>query len=189
MLSYRHNGGESENKIMIKQNELSTELQEMGFVPTTQEVVEQTVQYPSVVDFSLDEDERLIADLTTRQVSYCSMNAETADEKMALYNAQNNPEKRLKDEVNEIIEIKDLYVEAVKLVNEETGVSSMCPRIVIIDSKNIGHTCVSFGVYSAIKRIIKIFGEPTYAKPIKVKVRQISKSQNKNPLTLDVVGM
>lgn len=172
----------------MKKNEISTELQTMGFVPATQEIVEPVQNVPMNI-YALDEDERMIADLTERQVSYCSMKAETPEEKVALYNAQNNPEKRLKDEVNEVIAVKDLYVEAVKIVNQDTGESSMCPRIVIIDKDNVGHTCVSFGVYSAIKRIIKIFGEPTYGKPINVKVRQISKGNNRNPLTLDIVGL
>ena len=42
-----------------------------------------------------DEDSDMILDLTTRQTSYCSMVAETDEQKAVLYNATNNPDKRI----------------------------------------------------------------------------------------------
>lgn len=134
-----------------------------------------------------DDDERMIVDLTERTTSYCSLVATTEDEKLTLYNAMNNPDKRLADMINEKISVKDVFVEVVKCENRETGEKQSCPRIVLIDSNGIGYQCVSIGIFSALKKLFSVFGEPgTWENPVTVKVKQISKGERKM-LTLDVV--
>ena len=44
-----------------------------------------------------------IGNLTSRTTMFCSMKAETAEQKAAFFNAMNNPEKRLGDCINSII--------------------------------------------------------------------------------------
>ena len=134
-----------------------------------------------------DDDERMIVDLTERTTSYCSLVATTEDEKLTLYNAMNNPDKRLADMINEKISVKDVFVEVVKCENRETGEKQSCPRIVLIDSNGVGYQCVSIGIFSALKKLFSVFGEPgTWSTPVTVKVKQISKGDRKM-LTLDVV--
>lgn len=134
-----------------------------------------------------DDDERMIVDLTERTTSYCSLVATTEDEKLTLYNAMNNPDKRLADMINEKISVKDVFVEVVKCENRETGEKQSCPRIVLIDTNGIGYQCVSIGIFSALKKLFSVFGEPgTWSNPVTVKVKQISKGDRKM-LTLDVV--
>lgn len=133
-----------------------------------------------------DDEPAFIVDLTSRRTSYCSMIADTPEKKATLYNAMNNPEKRIKDCINEVIEISDIYVEVVRLINEETGVVSSAPRIVLITKDGIGYQCVSVGIYSALQKLIQVYGEPiNWVSPIKVKIRQISKG-TRNLLTLDI---
>lgn len=134
-----------------------------------------------------DEDERMIVDLTERTTTYCSLVPATEDEKLTLYNAMNNPDKRLADCINEKISVKDVFVEVVKCTNRETGVKESCPRIVLIDENGVGYQCVSIGIFSALKKLFGVFGEPsTWKNPVTVKVKQISKGERKM-LTLDVV--
>lgn len=134
-----------------------------------------------------DDDERMIVDLTERTTSYCSLVATTEDEKLTLYNAMNNPDKRLADMINEKIAVKDVFVEVVKCENRETGEKQSCPRIVLIDTNGVGYQCVSIGIFSALKKLFSVFGEPgTWSSPVTVKVKQISKGDRKI-LTLDVV--
>lgn len=134
-----------------------------------------------------DDDERMIVDLTERTTSYCSLVATTEDEKLTLYNAMNNPDKRLADMINEKISVKDVFVEVVKCENRETGEKQSCPRIVLIDTNGIGYQCVSIGIFSALKKLFSVFGEPgTWENPVTLKVKQISKGDRKM-LTLDVV--
>lgn len=135
-----------------------------------------------------DEGENFIVDLTSRQTSYCSMTAETVEEKATLYNAMNNTEKRIKDCINEVIEIKDVFVEVVNCTNQETGECSRCPRTVLIDVNGVGYQAVSLGVFSALKKLFNVFGEPSeWEAPIKLKIKQISHG-TKNILTFDIVA-
>lgn len=137
----------------------------------------------------MDDDTNYIVDLTERTTSYCSMVAQTVEDKAVLYNAMNAPDKRLKDCINLDINIKDVFVEVVNCINKETGIVEKCPRTVIIDDKGVGYQCVSLGVFSALKKLFAVYGEPSvWEKPLKVKVKQINKSADKNILTLEVVA-
>lgn len=124
-------------------------------------------------------------DMTSRQLSFSSLRAETDEEKANLFNAINNPEKRLADCINMKIKAKDLYIEVVNCTNEETGEITACPRIVIIDEKGVAYQAVSLGIYSALKKVIQIFGAPTWEKPITLEVKQVTKGTRKM-LTLNI---
>lgn len=136
----------------------------------------------------MDEDERFIMDLTSeRKVQFCSMTPKNEDEEIILFNAMNNPEKRIGDCINMTIEVKHVYCEVVTCQNRETGEESTCPRIVLIDKDGIGYQAVSMGVFSALKKVMSIKGNPaTWKKPVKLQVKQISKGDRKL-MTFDMV--
>lgn len=133
----------------------------------------------------MDEGYSIAVDLTSAQTQFCSMVAATPEEKAKLFNAMNNPEKRIGDCINMTINAKDLYVEVVNCTNEETGEVTACPRIVIIDDKGVGYQAVSVGIFSALKKVIQVFGAPTWESPVKLRVQQITKGSRKM-LTLNV---
>ena len=133
-----------------------------------------------------DEGYNLVADMTTAQAQYCSMKATTQEEKVKLYNAMNNPDARLADCINMTLNVKDVYAEIVTCTNEETGEQTPCPRVVIIDAEGKSYQCVSIGIFSAMKKAIQVFGEPTWHEPVKMEVKQITKG-NRKMLTLNVV--
>lgn len=130
-------------------------------------------------------EEQMIAELNEQKLSYCSLNAETADEQMILFNAMNNPEHRLADYINNIINVKDIFCEIVDCTNKETGEVNQAPRIVLIDDMGVGYACVSLGIFSAVKKLMQVFGNPTWETPLPVKVVQVTKGTNKM-LTLQV---
>lgn len=134
-----------------------------------------------------DEGFSLSVDMTTAQTSFCSMQADTAEGKAKLFNAMNNPDKRLADCINMKIRAKDLYIEIVNCTNEETGEVTACPRIVIIDDKGIAYQAVSIGIYSALKKVIQVYGAPTWETPVTLEVKQITKGARKM-LTLNVIA-
>lgn len=144
--------------------------------------VEQTT---AVSAYAMDEDSRFIANLTSRETTFCSLVANTAAEKAMLFKAMNNPEKRVGDCINMTIYAKDLYCEVVDCINQQTGDVQKCPRIVIIDKDGVGYQAVSLGVYSAIKKIIRVFGAPSWNEPLPLVVKQITKGDRKL-LTFDV---
>lgn len=129
----------------------------------------------------MDEDERFIMDLTAeRKTQFCSMIPKNEDEEIVLFNAMNNPEKRIGDCINMTINVKHVFCEVVTCVNRETGETNMCPRIVLIDTDGVGYQAVSLGVFSALKKIFAIKGSPTsWEKPVKLQVVQITKGDRK----------
>lgn len=130
---------------------------------------------------AMDEDERFIMDLTAeRKTQFCSMVPKNEDEEIVLFNAMNNPEKRIGDCINMTINVKHVFCEVVTCVNRETGETNMCPRIVLIDTDGVGYQAVSLGVFSALKKIFAIKGSPTtWKKPVKLQVVQITKGDRK----------
>ena len=131
--------------------------------------------------------ESMIGTLTNDKVTmFTSMSAETADEKKALFNAMNNPEKRVADMIGKQIAIRDVFVESVDMVNEETGEVTIAPRIVLVDTKGVSYQSVSTGIFSALKKMFQIFGMPTWENGIKTEVAQIQKGK-RNILTLRVI--
>lgn len=124
-------------------------------------------------------------ELQERNVMFCSMQANTQKEKATLFRAMNNPEKRIGDCINMQIKIKDVFCETVTCNNEQTGDTDYVPRVVLIDDKGVAYQAVSMGVFSALKKLIQVFGPPTWEEPIPVTVKQISKG-SRQLLTFDV---
>lgn len=118
---------------------------------------------------------------------YCSFKPANHQQKATLFKIMNNPEKRLADCINMDIELKDLYMEKVMLLDKNTGEIKPAPRIVLIDKDGVGYQCVSVGIFGALKKMISIFGEPTWKEPIKVKIRQTKTQTGNSILTMDII--
>lgn len=121
----------------------------------------------------------------TNLAAFCSVNAETMEEKALVFNAANNPQHKISDFINKKIMVRDVYAETLELVNKETGEVDKAPRIVLIDANGEAYECVSVGMFSALKKLIATFGEPTWKQPIPVVVKQ-EKVANGSMLTLSV---
>ena len=117
--------------------------------------------------------------------AFCSAKADTMEEKALVFNAANNPQHKVADFINKKIMLKDIYAETLELVNRETGEIDKAPRIVLIDDKGEAYETVSVGMFSALKKLIATFGEPTWETPIPVVVQQ-EKVANGSMLTLSV---
>ena len=126
-----------------------------------------------------DNDENYAIDLTARTSSYSSLVANTPEEKAALFNLMNNPEKRLSECINMTIEAKDVIIETVECINEKTGEVTKVPRTIIVDKNGVGYQCASFGVFNALKKIFAVFGAPTWETPLPLVVMQITSKEHK----------
>lgn len=120
----------------------------------------------------------LVADLTTRQTSFCSLTATTPEEKAKLFNLMNAPQHRLSDMINMTIEVTDIFVETVQCANKD-GEIILTPRIVLIDKNGEGYQCVSMGIYGALKKLFSIYGTPHWEEPISLTVKQVTKGEYK----------
>jgi hypothetical protein len=124
--------------------------------------------------------------LTTSRV-FCSIKADTPERQMQVANAMNNPTGRISDKINDVILIKDLYLETLKMTNDD-GIESLVPRIVLFDADGNSWQAVSVGLYSALSKLIMVYGKPTWETPIPVKIKQITRKERKM-LTLEVVSV
>lgn len=130
----------------------------------------------------------MLVDLTTAQTSYCSLVPATDAERKTLYNAVNNPEFKVSEYIGKTIEVSDVFVEVVQMTNEQTGLVSQAPRIILFDKTGKSWACVSTGVFGSLRKLFAIFGTPdTWEKPIKLEVRQVERGNGKRILTLAAV--
>lgn len=120
----------------------------------------------------------LVADLTTRQTSFCSLTATTPEEKAKLFNLMNAPQHRISDMINMTIEVTDIFVETVQCANKD-GEIILTPRIVLIDKNGEGYQCVSMGIYGALKKLFSIYGTPHWEEPLSLTVKQVTKGEYK----------
>ena len=67
-----------------------------------------------------------------------------------------------------------MLVEIIQVENEETGEVEEAPRVVLIDDKGAAYQAVSAGMFSAVKKAIQIFGQPTWDEPLPMLIKQIS---------------
>lgn len=119
-------------------------------------------------------------DMSTPNQFYFTGKLETKDDKKAFFNAIQNPDEQLRDHINERIDLVNIYIAPVMLESsEEPGVKVQCPRVVLFDADGTTYTCVSVGVYNALKGIVQTFGDPgEWDEPLPVQVKQISKGTN-----------
>lgn len=132
-----------------------------------------------------NDDTGLIGELTTRSAQFCSFTAETREEKALMFKAMNNPDRRLADCINQEISLVDIFCETVG-IKQDDGSTVMCPRVVLIDNERISYQCVSIGVMNALRKLISVYGLPTWQEPIKIMPRGIKKNKF-TILTFDVV--
>lgn len=105
---------------------------------------------------------------------YCSVQGGDRKTKALVYNASNNPEHKVADFINKTINVKDVLVEIIQVENEETGETEEAPRVVLIDDKGTAYQAVSAGMFSAVKKAIQIFGQPTWDEPLPMLIKQVS---------------
>lgn len=131
-------------------------------------------------------EQTLVSDLENQTPAfYTSMKGETPEEKAKLFNAMNNPDKRISDMIGKVINVKDVFVEEVRFADEETGEVTYAPRIVVIDVNGESYQAVSVGVMSAFKKLFQLFGQPTWPNGIKLEVKQVKNGKN-NILTFAI---
>lgn len=119
--------------------------------------------------------------------SYCSIKGDTREAKVAMYNAINSPDHKLSDFVGKKLNIKDISIERVENPSDETGEMVANARVVLIDENGESYTCVSSGIYSAIKKLVAVFGEPTWEPALPVEIQNLSTKKGRKTMTLKAV--
>lgn len=116
---------------------------------------------------------------------FCSVKGGDRATKAKVYNAMNNPEHKVGDMINKVINVKDVLVEIIELENEETGEVEEAPRVVLIDDKGEAYQAVSQGIFNAVKNAIQVFGAPSWDEPLPCLIKQVG-VKNGSMLTFDI---
>lgn len=136
---------------------------------------------------NIEDNELNIFEQGNQKPAYCSIVAESFDDKAKIFNAMSSPDERLRNHINEIIKIRDVYCEIIEYVNKDTGETSEAPRVVLIDTEGKSYQCVSSGIFNSLKRLFTVFGMPTWEKGVPCKVKQVSNGE-RQILTLVVAN-
>lgn len=128
----------------------------------------------------------VLTDLNNTE-SYCSIKGDSREALVAMYNAINSPDHKLSDFVGKKLNIKDISIERVENMNEETGEMVANARVVLIDENGESYTCVSSGIYSAIKKLVAVFGEPTWEPALPVEIQNLSTKKGRKTMTLKAI--
>ena len=118
----------------------------------------------------------------------CSKLAESEKEKKELFNALETCDALLNDCVGQEINIKDIYCEEKRVVDNETGEIKTKFRTIIFDESGQTYATGSYGIFNVLKKIVSIYGLPTtWEKPLKVKVAKRPIGNGKQSLTLVIM--
>lgn len=128
----------------------------------------------------------VLTDLNNTE-SYCSIKGDSREALVAMYNAINSPDHKLSDFVGKKLNIKDISIERVENMNDETGDMVANARVVLIDENGESYTCVSSGIYSAIKKLVAVFGEPTWEPALPVEIQNLSTKKGRKTMTLKAI--
>lgn len=122
---------------------------------------------------------------TESNTTYCSIQGGDRKTLAKVYNAANNPEHKVGDYINKVINVKDVLIELIELPNDVTGEMEQAPRVVLIDEKGEAYQAVSQGMFNAVKNAIQIFGAPTWDDPLPMLIKQVT-VKNGSMLTVEI---
>ena len=123
-----------------------------------------------------------------KQNVYCSKVAESETENKELFNALESCDALLNDSGGQEIEIKDMYIEDIQVVDEESGELKTKYRTILFDVNGQTYATGSYGIYNILKKIVQIYGLPeSWEKPLKVKVAKRPIGNGKQSLTLTLM--
>lgn len=116
---------------------------------------------------------------------YCSIVDDgSMKSKAAIFNTVNSPDKKLSENIGEVIALRHIAAHPITLVDENTGELVEALRVVLVDDKGVSYEAVSNGVANAVSRIIQIFGQPAdWSEPVKVKAVQKQTRNGNNKVT------
>lgn len=122
---------------------------------------------------------------------FCSIDRTSRDGQMKIYNALNSPTDRLSNMIGKTISVSDVIAEPATITNEDGSISNTI-RLILVTADGKSYSCVSIGIYNAVKKLIGIFGMPTWQEPLSLEVKQLSRKGRdglpRNVLTLQLVS-
>ena len=163
----------TKNAVQTTKNELETIIAENNIIDA-EVIVEKEVN-------TMDGQKNLIQDLTKPSTKiWCSFELKTRKEKVDLFNATNEPDETISDNVNKVIQVVNVFAEEIYFTDEFTGEITPCARMVFLDKDNKSYSCCSVGMYSSLQKAFATFGVPsTWLEPLPILIKNKTIGKNK----------
>jgi hypothetical protein len=175
---------------MARTNNQVQETQETQATPFGEGTVEETTGTEMVV-VKADIGRINLNDLKSSHKNFLSTlpDDDTRASKAKIFNAIQSPEHTVEEFIGKTLEIVHLVGHEVSLVDEKTGEVVETARMILIDKDGKGYSCVSVGIFSALKNLSAIVGNaPWVDEPLKVEViQQKTRNGNNKVLSLKLV--
>lgn len=124
---------------------------------------------------------------TTERQMYATLDMADKENKAKLFNATENADILAIDCVNTEIILKDVYIEKIPKVNEETGEITYKYRTILFDDEGKTYASGAYGMYNTVVKILSIYGiEYLHDEGLKVVITKGSSKEGKNRLFLKI---
>lgn len=119
---------------------------------------------------------------------YCSVKADSIEDKKRLFNALENCDLLLNNCVGEKLTMKDIYVEQYIEKKDENEEGKIKYRTIIFAEDGKTYVSTSYGIYNVLNKIFGIYGTPDkWEKGIEVQVAKRPMGNGKEMLTLKLI--
>lgn len=127
---------------------------------------------------------------------FSSFNSDSREDKVKLYNALTNPDRRIADYINTTIGIKDVVMVPVDMVQtidkegnpfeDEAPKTRKMMRTIILADDGYSYGATSDGISNSLRMLYQVFGTLHFDEPVKMQVKQV-KARRGNVLNLVMV--
>ena len=129
---------------------------------------------------------------TMERECFTSVNLNSEEARIDLFNATENADVLLNDVVGQVITIKDIYIEKnpIKEVDDETGevtFNGVKYRTILFDEDGKTYATASYGIYNVIRKMLDLLGIDVIKSGLKVEVVKVPTSDGKSKLSLKLV--
>jgi len=125
---------------------------------------------------------------TTERQMYSTLDVSAKENKAKLFNATENADALAMDCVNTELVLRDVYLERIPRVNEETGeLDGYKYRTILFDEDGKTYASGAYGMYNTVTKILSIYGiEYLHDEGLKVVIARGSSKEGKNRLFLKI---
>lgn len=119
---------------------------------------------------------------------YLAKTPQTSEQASALFTAMNNPTAAISQNINNTINVDNVYIQAVTVNDMITGEERTLPRVVLIDDEGKSYGGTSSGIFNALEKLFTLYGTPdTWQAPITIKIKQVKVNRG-SMLTFDLIS-
>ena len=118
---------------------------------------------------------------------YSSFDVESKENKAKLFNATENADALVNDCINQELVLKDVYMERIPFVDEETGEQKVKYRTILFDDAGQSYATGAYGIYNTVAKILSIYGiDYLHEEGLKVVIAKGTTKDNKTRLFLKI---